>query len=163
MRPFLTLGDSNEALPHSSGHQPVPGKVSAFFFLLTSIAMQTLRDLYQLIPRSEWISMRPFLTLADSQEALPDSSGHRPMPGEVSAFFFQLTSIAMRALRDLYHSIPLDWGIPTHPVPMLSDHWQNGYAYFCTFVLWVSTFKLLATECYRHADTSRPIPFNSPR
>jgi len=107
--------------------------------------------------------MRPFLTLADSNEALPDSSRHQPVPGEVSAFFILLTSIAMQTLRNLYHSIPLDRQNPTHPVPMLSDHWPNGYAYFCTLVLWVSTFKLLAAECYRHPDTLRPIPFNSPR
>jgi len=67
--------------------------------------------------------MRPFLTLADSNEALPDSSGHQPVPGEVSAFFFLLTSIAMRTLQDLYHSIPHDQRIPTHPVPILSDRW----------------------------------------
>ena len=36
------------------------------------------------------------------------------------------------------------------------------YPYFCTLVPQASTFKLLATKCYRHADTSRPIPFNSP-
>ena len=85
------------------------------------------------------------------------------MPVEISALFILLTSIAMQTLRNLYHSIPLDRQNPTHPVPMLSDHWLNGYAYFCTFILWVSTFKLLTTECYRHADTSRPISFDSPR
>ena len=67
----------------------------------------------------------------------------------------------MQMLRNLYHSIPLDWRILTLPVPMLSDHWLNCYAYFCTLVLWVSTFKLLATECYRHADTARPIQSDS--
>jgi len=76
--------------------------------------------------------MGPGQTLADCNKALPDSSGYRPVPGEVSAFFFLLTSIAMRTVRNLYHSIPLDQRIPTHPVPMLSDHWLNGYAYFCT-------------------------------
>jgi len=67
--------------------------------------------------------MRPFLTLADCNEAVPDSSGHQPVPGEVSAFFILLTFIAMRRLRSLYHSIPLDRRIPTHPVPTLSDRW----------------------------------------
>jgi len=69
----------------------------------------------------------------------------------------------MEAPRNSYHSILLDQRIPTHPVLMLSDHWLNGYAYFCTLVLGVSIFKLLATECYRHADTSKCIPFDSPR
>jgi len=69
----------------------------------------------------------------------------------------------MWTLRNLYHSIPLDRRIPTHPALMLSDHWLNGYAYLCTWVPRASTFKLLATGCYRHADASRPIPFDSPR
>ena len=69
----------------------------------------------------------------------------------------------MRTLRNLCHSISLDQRIPTHPVPMLSDHWLNGYTYFCTRVPRASTFKLLATGCYRHADASRPIPFDSPQ
>jgi len=68
----------------------------------------------------------------------------------------------MPMLQDLYFSIPLDRRIPTHPVPILSDHWLNGYPYFWTLVLWGSTFKLLATECYRNGDTSRPIPSDSP-
>jgi len=107
--------------------------------------------------------MRPFLTLADCNEALPDSSRHWLVPGEVSALFFLLTSIALRTLQNLYQSIPLDRRITTPPVPMLSDHWLNGYAYFCPCVPQVSTFKFLATGCYRHADASRPIPFDSPR
>ena len=97
---------------------------------------------------------------ADSNGTLPDSGTH--LPAKISAFSFLLTSMTMRTLRDLYLSIPLDRRIPTHPVPILSDHWLNGYPYFCTLVLPVSTCKLLATECYRHADTSRPIPFDSP-
>jgi len=67
---------------------------------------------------------------ADSNETLPDSGGH--LPAEVSAFFILLTCIAMRTLRNIYHSIALGRRIPTHPVPMLSDNWLNGYAYFCT-------------------------------
>ena len=98
---------------------------------------------------------------ADFNETHPDSGRH--LPPEISALFILLTAIAMATLRDLYQSIPLDQRIPTHPVPMLSDHWLNGYAYLCTLVLWVSTFKLLTTECYRHVDTSRPISFDSPR
>jgi len=97
----------------------------------------------------------------DSNGTLPDSAEH--LPAEISAFSLLLTSMAMRTLRDLCLSIPLDRRIPTHPVPILSDHWLNRYPYFCSLVLSVSTFKLLATECYRHADASRPIPFNSPR
>ena len=69
----------------------------------------------------------------------------------------------MRLLRNLYHSIPLDRRIPTDPVPMLSNRWLNGYAYFCTRVPRASPFTLLAAGCYRHADASGPIPFDSPR
>jgi len=69
----------------------------------------------------------------------------------------------MRTLRNLYHSIPLGRRILTHPVPMLSDHLLNRYAYLCTWVPWASSFKLLATGCYGHADTSRPIQYDSPR
>ena len=98
---------------------------------------------------------------AYSNETLPDSGGH--LPAEVSAFFILQTSIAMRTLRNLYHSIPLDRRIPTHPVPMLSDGWLKCYPNLCTCVLRASTFKSSATECYRHADTSRPIRFDSPR
>jgi len=61
--------------------------------------------------------MRPFLTVADCNEALPDSCGHRPVPSEVSAFFFLVTSIAMRTLRNLYRSIPFDGRIPMHWCP----------------------------------------------
>ena len=123
---------SNEALPDSSGHRPVSCEVSAFFFMLTSVAMRTLRELYQSILLTERIPMRPFLTLADSNEALPDSSRHQPVPGKVSAFFFLLTSIAIRTLQDLYHLIPLNRRIPTHVVPIMSDGWLNRYAYLCT-------------------------------
>jgi len=96
----------------------------------------------------------------DSNETLPDSARH--LPPEISAFYIPLTGIAMRTLRNLYHLIPLDFRIPTQAVSMLSDHWLNGYAYICTCVPRVSIFKLLATGCYRHADASRPIPFDSP-
>ena len=121
MRPFLTLADSSEALPDSSGHRLVSGEISAFFFLLTSIAMRTLRDLYQSIPFSERIPIRPFLTVGDSNETLLTSSGHQPVPVEVSAFFFLLTSIAMQTLPDLYHSIPLTRRTPMRPYPTLAD------------------------------------------
>jgi len=67
---------------------------------------------------------------ADSNETLPDSGGH--LPAEISAFFILVTSIAMRTLRNLYHSIPLDWWIPTHPVPTLSDRWLKCYPNLCT-------------------------------
>jgi len=36
------------------------------------------------LPLSEGIAMRPFLTLADCNEALPDSSGHRPASAKKS-------------------------------------------------------------------------------
>ena len=98
---------------------------------------------------------------ADSNETVPDSGGL--LPAEVSALFILLTPIAMGTLRNLYYSIPLGRRIPTHPVPKLSDHWLNCYTYLCTWVHWATTFKLLATGCYRHADASRPIPFDSPR
>jgi len=65
-------------------------------------------------------------------EALPDSSGHLLVPGEVSAFVCLLTTIAMRTLRNLHHSIPLYLRIPTHPVPTLSGHWLQGYPFYCT-------------------------------
>ena len=107
--------------------------------------------------------MRPFLTLADCNEALPDSSGHLLVPGEVSVFVCLLTTIALRTLGNLHHSIPLSMRIPTHPVPTLSDNWLNRYPYCGTLVLRVSAFKLLATGCYRHADASGPIPFDTPR
>jgi len=102
---------------------------------------------------------------ADSNEAIPDSSGHWHLlvPGEVSAFVCLLTTIAMRTLRNLHHSIPLYLQIPTHPVRTLSDHWLNGYPYLGTLVVRVNAFKLLATVGYRHADASGPIPFDSPR
>ena len=98
---------------------------------------------------------------ADSKETLPDSGGH--LATQVSPSFSLLTSIAMRTLRNLHHYIPLDRRIPTHPVAMLSDCWLKSYLYFCTLVPQASTFKLLATGYYRHADASRPIPFDSPR
>jgi len=79
---------------------------------------------------------------ADSNETLPDSSGH--LPAEVSAFFTLLTSIAMWTLQDLYHSFPLAEGNPTHSVRTLSDRWFKGYPYLCTLVLRACTFKLLA-------------------
>ena len=98
---------------------------------------------------------------ADSNETLPDSGRH--LPSEVTAFFILLTSIAMRTLQTLYHLIPLDRRIPTHPVPTLSNRLLKCYRNLCTWVPLASTFKLLATGCYRHADASRPIPFDSPR
>jgi len=154
--------DSNETPPDSSGH--LPAKVSAFFMLLTSIPMRTLRGLYHWIPLGERIPTYPVPTMsdrwlkcylnsfpwvprastfklaatgyyrhagterpipfdsprrADSNETLLDSGGY--LPAEVSAFFILLTSIAMRTLWTLYHSIPLDRRIPTHPVPTMSD------------------------------------------
>ena len=98
---------------------------------------------------------------ADSNEALPDSSGH--LPAAVSALFCLLISIAMQTLQNLHHSVPLSRRIPTDPVPTLSDPWLKGYPFFSSLVLRASTFKMLATGCYRHADTAKPIPFDSPR
>jgi len=97
---------------------------------------------------------------ADSNISLPDTGGH--LPTAVSPFFFLRTSIAMRTLRNLYLSIPLTKRNPTHSVRTLSDPLPKFYPYFCTLVLQASTFKLLATKCYRHADTLRLIPFESP-
>jgi len=98
---------------------------------------------------------------ADSNVTLPDSGGHPR--AEVSPFSFLRTSIAMSTLRHLYHAIPLAERNPTHSVPTLSDRWSKCYPCLRTLVLQASTFTLLATECYRHADTSRPIPFDSPQ
>ena len=44
-------GNFNETLPDSAGH--LPAEVSAFFTLLTSIAMWTLRELYHSIPLAQ--------------------------------------------------------------------------------------------------------------
>jgi len=101
------------------------------------------------------------LRRADSNDALPDSGEH--LPAKLSAFFSLLTCIAMRTLRNLYHSIHLAKRIPTHPVPTLSDRRFMSYPYLCTLVSQAGTFKLLATECYRQADASKPIPFDFPR
>ena len=195
--------DSNETLPDSGWY--LLTEVSPFRFLLTSIVMQTLEELYYPIPLTEhnprhsvptlsdhWLKGYPYLctlvpqastfTLlapecyrhtdisrtipfnspcrADSNETLPDSGRHPPL--EVSASFSLLTSTAMKMLRNLHYPIPLDRRIPTHPVPTLSDPWLKGYLYLCTLVPQVRTFTLLATECYSHADTLRPISFNSP-
>ena len=98
---------------------------------------------------------------ADSNETVPDSGGH--LPPEISPFLPLLTSIAMRTARNIPHSIPLNRPTPTHPVPMLSDCWLKGYPNIYPWVPRASTFKLWATECYRHADTSKSIPFGSPR
>jgi len=68
----------------------------------------------------------------------------------------------MQTLRDLYHLIPLAQRYSTHSVLTLSHHCLNCYPFFCTLVPRASTFKLLATGCYRHVDSSRPIPFDSP-
>jgi len=76
--------------------------------------------------------MRPFQTLVDSNEALRDSSGHLLVPGEVSAIVSLLTTIALRTLGNLHHSIPLYMRIPAHHVLTLSDHWLQGYPFLCT-------------------------------
>jgi len=160
-RPFLTLADCNEARPDSSGLQSGParlGRTSAS--TQWGICLFLPADLYSRADASRPI---PFDSprRADSNETLPDSGGH--LPPEISALFMLLTSIAMRTLRTLYHSIPLDRRIPTHPVPTLSDRWLKCYPNLCNWVPWARTFTLLATGCYRHADASRPIPFDSPR
>ena len=69
----------------------------------------------------------------------------------------------MRTLRNLYHSIHLAKRIPTDPVPTLSNWRFMSYPDLCTLVPRAGTFKLLATEFYRHADTSKPILFDFPR
>jgi len=69
----------------------------------------------------------------------------------------------MRTLRGLTHLIPLAKRNSTHCVQTLSDHWLKCYPFFCTLVPRVSTFKVLATACYRYEDTQRPIPFDPPR
>ena len=46
---------------------------------------------------------------------------------------------------------------------MLCDRWLKGYPNLAICVPRARTFKLFATEYYRHADTLRPIPFDSPR
>jgi len=88
---------------------------------------------------------------ADSTETFPNSGGD--LPPEISAFFNLLTSIAMRTLWNLYHSIPLNQRILRHPVPTLSDSSLKCYPNLSTWVPWASTFKLSATGCYRHANT----------
>ena len=186
--------ESNETLPDSGGQ--LPANVSAFFSLLTCIAMWTLQNQYHSITLAErnpthsvltltdhWLKGYPFFcTLVsrastfkllatgcyrhvdtsrpipfnfplrvDSHETLPDSCGH--LPAQVSAIFSLLTTIAMWTLRDIYHSIPLAEGNPTHSAWTLSDQWFKGYQYLCTLVLRASTFKWLATECYGFLDS----------
>jgi len=68
----------------------------------------------------------------------------------------------MWMLRNIYHLIPLNWRIPTHPVLVLSNNWLKSYQYFCTLVPWASMFKLWTPKCYKHADTLRHIRFNFP-
>jgi len=89
------------------------------------------------------------------------ASGAYP-PNKVSATFSLLTSTAIRTLRNLHNSISLNRQILKHPVITLSNNLVTGYAYFSTFFHRASTFKLLATECYRHWYPSSHIPFNSP-
>jgi len=84
-------------------------------------------------------------------------------PGHVLSNCWLLSATGMRTLRDLYHLIPLAERNSTHSVPTLSDRRLKGYPSFCTLVPPVSTFTVLATGCYRHEDTQRPIPFSSPR
>jgi len=67
----------------------------------------------------------------------------------------------MRTLQDLYHVVPLADRNSTHSVPTRSDNWLKDYLFFCTVVPQASTFKLLATGCYRHADTVRRIQLDS--
>ena len=69
----------------------------------------------------------------------------------------------MQTLRELCYVIPLSEWNSTHSVPKLSDNSLKGYPFFCTLVPPVSTFQSCATGCYRHVDTYRPIPFNSPQ
>ena len=150
-RPFLTLADCNEALPDSSGLQSGPARLCRKLASARwGICLFLPAGLYSHVDASRPI---PFDSprRADSNETLPDSGGH--LPPEISALFILLTSIAMRTLWNLYHSIPLDQRIPTHPVPRLSDHWLKCYPNLCIWVPQASTFKLPATGCYRHADT----------
>ena len=128
----------------------MPGEVSAFFLPADRYSHA---DASRPIPfDSPWP--------ADSNETLPDSGGH--LPTKVSLSFLLLKARAMHTARNIHHSIPLDRQIPMHHVLMLSDRWLKGYPNICTCVPQASTFKLWATDCYRHADTSRPIPFDSP-
>jgi len=53
-------------------------------------------------------------------------------PGQVLSNWRLLGATGMRTLRDLYHSIPLDRRIPTHPVPTLSDRWLKCCQNLCT-------------------------------
>ena len=149
--PFLTRADCNEALPDSSGLQcgpakPSPTSASAWW----GICLFVPADLYSDADASRPI---PFDSprRVDPNKTIPDSGGH--LPPEISDSFILLNSIAMRTLRNLYHSIPLDQRIPTHPVPTLSDRWLKCYPNICTWVPRTGTFKLAATGCYRHADT----------
>jgi len=50
-------------LPDSAGHPPA--EVSAFFTVLTSIAMWTIRDLYHSIPLAQRIPTHSVRTLSD--------------------------------------------------------------------------------------------------
>jgi len=94
-------------------------------------------------------------------ETLPDSGGH--LPTEVSPVFSLLMSMALGTLQNLSHSIHLAKRIPTHPVPTLSNHRYMSYPYLCTLGPLAGAFTLLAAQCYRHAEASKPIPLDSSR
>jgi len=121
----------------------------------------------------KWLATECY-SYGDTSKHIPCDSSHRAgsnhtlhtpsrhLPPELSAFFSLPTSIALGTLLDLYDSILVGEPTSTHPVPTLSNCWLKGYPYQGTLVPRASTFQLLATEYNSHADTSRPIPFNSP-
>ena len=126
-------------MPDSSGHWPVPGKMSAFFFLLISIAMRTLRDLYLSIPLSERTPRRPFLTLVDicPLSYLPFSSTWPLYPcGRSETYTIRYPSAS---------------GLQWDP----SRLWRTSARWgICLFH---------PADLYSYVDASRAIPCNSPR
>ena len=72
-------------------------------------------------------------------------------PGQVLSHCWLLGATGMRTLRGLYHSIPLGERTPMRPFPTPADICPLRY------------LPLHPADLYSHADTSKPIPFDSPR
>jgi len=110
--------DSSETLPDPSRH--LPAEVSPFLSLLTSITMQTLRNLYHSFPLAERIPTH----------SVPKLSGHwlngypyfyTLVHWQVFSNCWLLSATGMQTFRDIYHSIPLAGRIPMWPFPTLAD------------------------------------------
>jgi len=72
-------------------------------------------------------------------------------PGQGLLHCWLLGATGMRTLRGLYHSIRLGERTPMRPFPTLADICPLRY------------LPLHPADLYSHADTSKPISFDSPR